>query len=660
MIRAEDLVFKSYCWCFGNTSFRTKNFNRRIEQQLLLLKNFFELPENARELWDSNKNLQERYYLHLQNEGFVTGDAQRKDKDARELSSGLVDIGLIDDNRRITEAGQRLLTLSISGNFDSDNFLKISKDSFIYLKQLLKTSIVVESDIVRPLIVLLHLLSELDYLTIEEYKYLLPLCTNFENTNYIKEQLKLIRQGWQTIDNVIISSLLSKDNYKKALQYLRENEVSENVVCAVGMNRKSRKYDRPFALIYKNLHSVFFEGQTDKIVKLYEAIQSIKSNKIKKLWKDYIFNTSSIKAIKRNPNEHIKVNVFQNCQNENDFKIAFFKIMHLLKAKATLSDYYDLNCRYIKTSDIVLFEGGQIKLDIVPKQFFNQAIDILYQDAFSRCALLHSDCELADISQALVYNEQQIIDNLNADLGETISTIDEAYSIVERTRYERFNNLINNKFSDENLLTLLDKFNNREDETINNMVTDNADVPAIFEYILGIIWYKVSNKKVKILDFLKSLDADLLPVSHAAGGRADIIYEYEESNAYPEHTLLLEATLNEKNNQRRAEMEPVSRHLGDHLLATRNPKSYCVFATNNLNINVISDFRARKNLIYCNPQNPDDYIESMKIIPLETCDLRTIIQQGKKYPELYQKFDAAFRCDEMHPQRWYDNYVKMV
>lgn len=211
------------------------------------------------------------------------------------------------------------------------------------------------------------------------------------------------------------------------------------------------------------------------------------------------------------------------------------------------------------------------------------------------------------------------------------------------------------------MLILLDKFDSRDDDSINSMVTDNADIPTIFEYVLGIIWYKASNRQGKILDYLKlSLDADLLPVTHAAGGEADIVYEYSETDSYPEHTLLLEATLADSTNQRRMEMEPVSRHLENHLLATRNLKSYCIFVTNNLNINVVSDFRGRKTSFYYDMQNPNVYIEGMKIIPLETSDLRNIIKQKKKYTELYQKFETAFCAEEMQAKKWYDNFVKMA
>ena len=194
-------------------------------------------------------------------------------------------------------------------------------------------------------------------------------------------------------------------------------------------------------------------------------------------------------------------------------------------------------------------------------------------------------------------------------MGIEISNIEDAYSEVDRIRYDRLNKIIDQKFNNENLLKLLDCFDSRSDDEISKMVTDNADIPTIFEYVLGIIWYKASERTGKVLNYLKlSLDANLLPITHAAGGEADIVYEYKATADYPEHSLLLEATLADSINQRRMEMEPVSRHLGNHLLRTGNLKSYCVFATSFLHVNVIGDFMNRKNAIYCDSQDEEKYI----------------------------------------------------
>ncbi|MBR0519144.1 AlwI family type II restriction endonuclease [bacterium] len=153
-----------------------------------------------------------------------------------------------------------------------------------------------------------------------------------------------------------------------------------------------------------------------------------------------------------------------------------------------------------------------------------------------------------------------------------------------------------------------------------------------------------------------SLDSDLLPKTHAIGGDADIIYEYDKSNFYPKHCLLIEATLSDGNNQRRMEMEPVSRHLGEHVLKTKNLFSYSMFITNDLNINVISDFRSRKDTIYYDRQNFDNYIKGMKIIPLQSSELKKIIKSSKKYKELYKIFEEAFKSN-LPPHEWYKTMV---
>jgi hypothetical protein len=210
------------------------------------------------------------------------------------------------------------------------------------------------------------------------------------------------------------------------------------------------------------------------------------------------------------------------------------------------------------------------------------------------------------------------------------------------------------------LLGLLDDFDNRNDDEISKKVTDNADTPTIFEYILGVIWYKVSGYKGRILDYMKlSLDANLLPITHAAGGEADIVYEYGETQDYPAHTLLLEATLADSTNQRRMEMEPVSRHLGNHLLRNQNQCSYCLFATNYLDKNVISDFRMRKLMPFYDTRDDSRYVIGMKIIPLQTSDLRSIIITKKKYSDLYLKYEKAYQKDPtMMPVYWYETCVK--
>lgn len=588
---------------------------------------------------------------------FVVGSAKNKPKDAREKTSGLVDIGIIDENRKLTEAGRALLEISQLNDFTSDNFFQIPKDSFLYLRQLLKTYNNVDGSIVRPFIVLLYVLSKVEYLSLDEFTYLLPLCTSNEYTEQIIGGIQACRNNSASFDDIIINRLLEMDNYQAALKKFLDNTITENLICEIGLNRKSRNYDKPYLRLYDELYSVFVNHDNSRIPLIFSATKSFKNKKIGKLWRKYLFNTSSEKAIEKNPVACLKQTAFAAVSTESEFKTVFFKTMHLFKAKATLSDYLDLNRRYIRTTDIILFEDSNIKLDIIPKHFFNSVADELHNYAYTACDILLGDSELVEIADCLVINEDTVIAGVNAELGRNVATIGEARNVLEDNRYRRLQHLIDTKFTDEIIVTLLGYFESRNDTEIKSMVTENADIPTIFEYVLGILWYKISERQGKILDYMKlSLDADLLPKTHAAGGEADIVYEYPETEYYPAHTLLLEATLADNTNQRRMEMEPVSRHLGRHLIRTGNLNSYCVFATTYLDINVIADFRGRKNMPFYDTQDYTKSVDGMKIIPLQTEELKKIIKSETRYKVLFSLFEEAFNSP-LQPHEWYDNTI---
>ena len=665
----NHLAYNTFVWNFGTTSFRTKQMNFSIERQLELLSEFWEDEENTKCGWEKEYllpnqpyniyEIKNRYYDFMRDNGFTTGDDKIKYNAARQKTSGLVDIGVINRNHRLTEVGEAILKISQTGDYNSNNILSISKDSLIYLSQLLKYSIGLKDGYVRPFIVLLYLLSKVGPLSFEEFTFLAPLCTSEEATENIINSITKLRKDDISLNDIIYEHIMRQQNYQDAYYAWKNSEVSEEVVTAIGINRKSREYDKIYFPFYLALKRLFVDNDATAAIDVYNISKKIK---VGGYWRDLLFDTVSTKAIKNNPVEHLNVTEFTPVNTEAELKEIFFKYLHLFKAKSTLHDYFDLNRRYIKLSNIILFEDGQLKFDLVPKPFFTSAMPELYKLAFTEAKNLEQLTSLEEICSTLTLNEQQLLDALNNELGTELNSIDEAYSEVEKLRYDRFKNMIATRFSDEQLIELLDNFDSRNDDAISKAVSDNADIPTIFEYVLGIIWYKTSEFKGRILDYLKlSLDADLLPVTHAAGGEADIVYEYTAwPPFYPKHNLLLEATLADGTNQRRMEMEPVSRHLGRHLLRTRDFNNYCIFATTYLDVNVISDFKNRKNIPYYDIQNEDDFIPGMKIIPLNTSDLREIIRQGKTYRELYPVFEDAYqRSNNFHPKKWYDELVRI-
>ena len=664
MAKFERIPYSSFLWKFGTTSFRTKEFNKMTEWQLRLLDEFWQKEENKNLGWEKavpgQKDIYEiknRYYDWLVENKFTKGNDKIKYKAAREKTSGLLDMGLINREHRLTEIGRKLIQLANNHEFIQKNELNISKDSQLYLEQLLKLSDDNTGSMVRPFIIVVFLLTELDYLSNDEFKYLTPLCTNNESTSYILQEIKYLRNGKGTIDSILKTALLNRENYKEGLERFVNNVFSEELLLSVGMNRKSANYDKPYINLYNELHAVYIEKKTTYIFPLLKTLKNFQPS-IESKWKQLLFKTSTSKKIKDNPQKYLKILPKEFICSEKAFKTFFFLTMHLYKAKATLEDYLDLNKRYLGLTNCFLFEEGKIQLDIVPKLYFKSAIHALYKQAYTSCNLLFVNCPIDNICPELKFNKNSILKGINKELGSELKDIEEAYSEVDKLRYQRFNKIINTKFSNKQLLKLLNHFDAREDDEINKMVTENADVPTIFEYIIGIIWYNISGRKGKILDYLKlSLDANLLPITHAAGGEADIVYQYNKTKDYPSHSLLIEATLADSTNQRRMEMEPVSRHLGNHLLQTNNKYSYCIFATSYLHINVIGDFRNRKTIVYCDPKNAERYVEGMKIIPLSTDDLRNIINSNIQYETLYEHFDKAYNAEEKRPKPWYDSYV---
>ena len=649
----KSIPYQSFCWVIGTTSFRTAKLNFKIEAQLLLLDEFYhEVIKESR--WNWNNELQEKYYDFMKDRAFLTGEAKRKDKDAREKTSGLVDIGLITEDRLITKAGRELLKITSSGDFETNNVFNINRDSFIYLKQLLKTSIDVSGSIVRPFIAVVKCLTELDFLSYDEFTYFVPLIRDDESAKQIISDIKLYREGQIKLEEIIYKRLMQMYNYKLAQEEFIASDVDENLICLVGMNRKSRSYDKPYYNLYENLKRTFLDGGND-----YESLLNAAKNINQKpgiLWRNLIFKTTNIGVIRKNGKTSINNQCpFLNCANEKELKEVFFKYLHVFKAMATLSDYFDLNRRYFNITDTLIFEDRMIKLDMIPKYYFKEIIDVLYTETFSRDNNLRADASLETISEAFKLDINKVYAALSKDLGITIKSPEQAATYVNDERYRRFNTLIDKKFNDSVLIELLNCFETRDDKRIEEIVTDEAAIPTIFEYILGIIWYKVSERQGNILDFMKlSLEANLLPKTHAAGGYVDIIYEYEACTSYPKHSLLLEATLADGNNQRRMEMEPVSRHLGDYRIRFNNPFDYSLFVSTHLDKNVISDFRYRKIIPYT---RDEETITGMKIISMDTDSLKNIIENKVKYKYLYEVFDKYYEMP-LETVDWHDGMIK--
>lgn len=271
-------------------------------------------------------------------------------------------------------------------------------------------------------------------------------------------------------------------------------------------------------------------------------------------------------------------------------------------------------------------------------------------------AMLYSSRGQCRRSSGLYITDKEIVDEINKEFSSNYKTVEEAVAFIKEKRLQRFNELIDTKFSTDTLIELLTDFEQRNDEKIKEVVTDNADVPTIFEYIIGIIWYKISQRQGNILDFMNlSLDANLLPKTHAGGLQSDIVYQYAKTASYPQHNLLIEVTLMNMAAQKHNEDEPVTRHLGEHRLLNHSDKDYCTFIASDIPTNLISSFRNKRTYKYFD-KDSRDYVSDFKIIPLKTKELKTILHKNMTYEQLYPILDTAQASNEME-NVWYDKCI---
>lgn len=654
----EKIPYEGISWSIGSTSFRTKELNKKIELQISLLNNFWNIPCNKEKEWNGNEALQQEYYKYLWENDFIFGNAPRPAKDAREKTSGLCDIGLVDrKSRKLTDVGKELLEISKNKTFKSDNIIQIEADSFLYLKQLVKTSIDIGNTTVRPFVILARVLNKLGYLSYDEFIYFLPLISDEKSFEIVTDKISRFRKGSCDINQTIYEILRSHNSYKKALDLLLTTKnVDEDLIITVMMNRKSSQYSKPFFNFYKALYQVLInkDFSENSMEKLDNAISNCKNakSKIRKL----LYCTT--KNIIKNGKDIFNKNILYTIIDEKSFREEFFKICHIAKTLNNLEDYGDLNLRYFTMSDCLITKDSKIVFDTLPKIFFLIANKALKELSFISCDLLYKSVELQDISSKFEINTNEFYSQIAKELGTNVYDRNTIQNILNKKRNDSFNKLLADKFSDNKLLLILDNFKNRKtandkyDEEIKKLVSSNSDGPTSFEYIIAIIWYKVSEYQGDVLSYMNlSLDADLLPKTHAGGGEADIVWKYEKTKEYPSHDLLIEATLSDSTNQRRMEMEPVSRHLGNYLIANNEKKAYCVFVTNFLNINVISDFRSRKIIPYYG--NNDEKISSMQIMPIETSLLETFLKNKIKYSSLYKIFEDHFN-NPLEPKEWYE------
>ncbi|MGS2751290.1 AlwI family type II restriction endonuclease [Bacillus zanthoxyli] len=272
----------------------------------------------------------------------------------------------------------------------------------------------------------------------------------------------------------------------------------------------------------------------------------------------------------------------------------------------SLIAYADVNIRYLRLSGLFAEEGVSrlsiavhkhtIVQQILSTPYFSVLNDDAYKKALGNGAMLPTDNE----SEAIIaIRDLNLLLNKNGELVENLPVNLHDLDAKELTRIRiRLENqwihLLEKQFAVEQ--------KNQWQEIIQYMkalqqptrigkrdsIIPSGEGPAYLEWTIWRAFLAINslhNKPWEARRFI--IDRNFLPVRHASGGDADMIFEFEE------FVVVVEVTLTTSSRQEAAEGEPVRRHVAKHVdyYSEMGKRVYGLFIANSVDTNTAETFR---------------------------------------------------------------------
>ena len=220
-----------------------------------------------------------------------------------------------------------------------------------------------------------------------------------------------------------------------------------------------------------------------------------------------------------------------------------------------------------------------------------------------------------------------------------------------------FSDLIRQRYSKETVIKLLAYFEDREKyaDKIKSLVPGDATLPTIYEYVVGLAWYYLTEGTVDLYSSLKlTMNADFEPLTNAPGGTGDIVSRMPDGSA-----VMIEVTLMEASQQGRGELEPVLRHATEITDKYSGSDVLTLFFSPSLYMNNAADwFSTYRNVRRASNNN---LVRRLKIIAFTNKELIEFLNAGVTSRELQSKIDAYFRSGvTTESEGWRDDLVKTI
>lgn len=561
---------------------------------------------------------------------------------ARHYTSNLVKLGLTDSKRTISDIGFALNNNNKLQKDVIEEILPIDKNNLLFLRQLMKLRIFTkeEDKFYSPLLLAFYILLKYDKVQEDKFSVLIQGMNPYTPVDNIDNY----------VDDYISHNKIPLDFEKLKNAYydyfLLSDEVDQSVCQKTFKNQKSSSQTKVYCKFYSLLFA-FNEYRTQE--KLDAVIGFYKENK-SALNKAFGYGNNIFDL-----NRQSSITLFEFMTlNDNldiftdEFNLNIYKRFILSKQIDVIKEYADTTVRLLKVTGIFKFKNGLVELaykDLFEIVFKNinlgnvifgtkQMEKYDYEKTLSSFFMTHhTTTEILGIDEAVVQQDlvplykKYNVDSIN-DMSDKLSKI----------KQEEFNRYVKEKYPKEKALEIFSLFSDRNnDNEIKKIVNPNATVPTIYEYMLAIVWYYFSDCNFDLLNSLNlTLNADFEPETHAGGGMGDIVINY------PNLVIMLEATLMNKNAQKRGEWEPVLRHSVNLKVDCYPKKTITFFVADELDNNTINIWRAVASVPLESSTSQGEFADNVVIMPLKSAELINIINDGMRTSDLIDKVEASY------------------
>lgn len=588
------------------------------------------------------------------------------EKRSRHYTSNLVKIGFTNANRSITEAGYSYLRSNVTRDC-LEELLPLDNVNIALLRQLLKLKIFGVSVNGRrayysPFVMALVLLLGDEPIDKHSFEVIVQGLTPYSSAE-IKEavcnntiDLEGLEESIRDIDISLPAELTGKEDidYDTFQTFFRGSKNNNSI---------SKLYFE----FYCALKGFRCSKSEESYINLLACLDSENAALLNKAfgYGKAIFNAGN-KGNRYDLEKFKEKNADHPLISSESFTEAFYTAYTKSKWVDGIKEYSDTTIRLLSATGLFRFKA-------LPELSYKEILSLIFdlddlrgrifgemtEDEFVNYEVA-DDCVFGkSISLATIFDYSSddlivITEKIETLLG--VSTAADVKKLLNDRRNGEFLAHINEKYPKEKIIELLPLFSDRsKDNQIKKEVNDAATVPTIYEYIIGIAWYYISNREFDLYGSMNlTLNADFEPVVHASGGDGDIVIHYEDI------VVMLEVTLMNKQAQKRSEWEPVLRHSLNLKAANETLPTITFFIADELDFNTVNIWRAVA-AASLESTNTHTKVDGVIIMPFTNAEMLAFLNQNVYYKDIIEVVKDSFaKVPQITNFSWHEEIVSSL